>query len=116
MGTKEPPTTQDDKKCKRYDDAQAAGAAALALLQTWGTTTADIQAPWRQTGGGGGSEFGKPKWIAALKGGFKTASEPPRFMLWQLALADHVVRHSPPGARCERACLTCEPPYTSSGR
>ena len=51
-----------------------------------------MPAPWRQTGGGGGSEFGKPKWLAALKVGFKTTESPPRFAIWQLALADHVVR------------------------
>jgi hypothetical protein len=43
------------------------------------------------TAGAGGSEFGKQKWLAVLKGGFKTAEEPPKFKLWQLALADHVV-------------------------
>ena len=42
--------------------------------------------------GAGGSEFGKPRWLAVLKAGFKNAGEPPEFKLWQLALADHVVR------------------------
>ena len=49
------------KKRKRYDTSQVAGAAAAALIQTWSATTEDMPAPWRQTGGGGGSEFGKPK-------------------------------------------------------
>ncbi len=62
-----------------------------------------MPAPWRQTGGGGGSEFGKPKWLAALKDGYKTAEEPPRFTLWQLALADSVVRF-PACPHCP-ACL-----------
>ena len=51
-----------------------------------------MPAPWRQTVGAGGSEFGKLKWFTALKCGFKTAGETPHFKLWQLALADHVVR------------------------
>ena len=51
-----------------------------------------MPAPWRQTGGGGGSEFGKLKWLKALKTAFLPEEEPPRFKLWQLALADHVVR------------------------
>jgi hypothetical protein len=80
------------KKRKRYDVAQAAGASAVALIQAWSTMTDDIIAPWRQTGGGGGSEFGKAKWLSTLKTGFRTAEEPPRFKIWQLALADHVVR------------------------
>ena len=80
------------KKCKRYDNTQTAGTAAQTLIQSWSTTTDDMPAPWRQTGGGGGSEFGKPKWLAALKAGFKTPENPPRFAIWQLALADHVVR------------------------
>ena len=67
-------------------------ATALAVIQAWSTITDDIYAPWRQTGGGGGSEFGKVKWLTALKVGFKTTEEPPRFKLWQLALADQVVR------------------------
>lgn len=95
VGTKDPPTEEvliGGKKRKRYDVSQAAGASAMALLSTWNTTTGDIVAPWRQTGGGGGSEYGKPKWLAALKTGYKTADEPPHFKLWQLALADHVVR------------------------
>ena len=51
-----------------------------------------MPAPWRQTAGAGGSEFGKLKWFAALKCGFKMGGETPHFKLWQLALADHVVR------------------------
>jgi hypothetical protein len=65
----------------------------MALLEGWrSATTADVAAPWRMTAGAGGSEFGKQKWLAVLKGGFKTAEEPSNFKLWQLALADHVVR------------------------
>ena len=82
------------KKCKRYDATQPTGAAAEALIQTWSTVTDDMPAPWRQTGGGGGSAFGKPRWLAALKAGYKTTESPPRFSIWQLALADHVVRLS----------------------
>lgn len=82
------------KKRKEYDASQVAGAGAVAVIQSWSTTTQEIHAPWRQTGGGGGSEFGKAKWLAALKFGFKTVEEPPRFKLWQLALADQVVRHA----------------------
>ena len=51
-----------------------------------------MPAPWRQTAGAGGSEFGKLKWLTALKCGFKKGGETPVFKLWQLALADHVVR------------------------
>ena len=96
VGTKEPPTQDLDvngKTRKAYDASLPAGASAINLLASWGmATTPDMPAPWRQTGGGGGSEFGKPKWLAALKDGYKTADEPPRFTLWQLALADSVVR------------------------
>jgi hypothetical protein len=78
-----------------YDKTQKAGADAVALLEGWKSgTTEDVAAPWRMTAGAGGSEFGKPKWVAVLKGGFKTAEDPPKFKLWQLALADHVVRAS----------------------
>ena len=52
-----------------------------------------MQAPWRQTAGGGGSEFGKPRWHAALQAAYKPGVSPPVYNLWQLALADHVVRH-----------------------
>ena len=62
------------------------------MLESWKSATTDMPAPWRQTAGAGGSEFGKLKWFAALKYGFKTGGETPRFKLWQLALADHVVR------------------------
>ena len=61
------------------------------MLESWKSATTDMPAPWRQTAGAGGSEFGKLKWFAALKYGFKTG-ETPHFKLWQLALADHVVR------------------------
>ena len=99
VGTKEPPTQVVDgaggKKRKTYNVSHPVGAAAVQLLTSWGSTASDdMPAPWRQTGGGGGSEFGKPKWFAALKDGFKTTVDPPRFQLWQLALADVVVRHS----------------------
>lgn len=96
VGTKDPPTQElavdCGKKRREYDVSQVAGATALAVIQAWSTITDDIYAPWRQTGGGGGSEFGKVKWLTALKVGFKTTEEPPRFKLWQLALADQVVR------------------------
>jgi hypothetical protein len=74
---------------------EAAGADAAALLETWKSAiTTEMPAPWRQTAGAGGSEFGKLKWFNVLKLGFKTASDTPHFKLWQLALADHVVRAS----------------------
>ena len=97
VGTTTPPTQlrqATEKKTRReYDTSQQAGSDAVALLDSWkGCTSVDMQAPWRQTAGAGGSEFGKIKWFNALKGGFKTAGEAPRFKLWQLALADHVVR------------------------
>jgi hypothetical protein len=64
-------------------------------LETWKSAiTTEMPAPWRQTAGAGGSEFGKLKWFNVLKLGFKTASDTPHFKLWQLALADHVVRAS----------------------
>ena len=77
-----------------YDMTQPTGAAAANLVTGWlGATTEDMQAPWRQTAGGGGSEFGKARWHAALKAAYKPQSSPPVYKLWQLALADHVVRH-----------------------
>ena len=106
MGTSTPPTkaveavqgaaaaaATPSKPAQEYDKSQKAGADAVALLETWkSATTDDMPAPWRQTAGAGGSEFGKPKWLAVLKKGFKNAAETPEFKLWQLALADHVVR------------------------
>ena len=102
VGTSTPPTravegasttATHNKAPQEYDKAQKAGADAVALLESWkSATTDDMPAPWRQTAGAGGSEFGKPRWLAVLKAGFKNAGEPPEFKLWQLALADHVVR------------------------
>jgi hypothetical protein len=101
VGTTTPPTTKvhlshDEENIqtrREYDKAQPAGAAAVTLLELWKSNTSDdMPAPWRQTAGAGGSEFGKYKWFNVLKAGFKTPSEVPRFKLWQLALADHVVR------------------------
>lgn len=83
------------KKHTSYDATMPAGAAVVELLAGWrAATTDDMHAPWRQTGGGGGSEFGKPAWFKALKLAFPSEHEPPSFKLWQLALADHVVRGS----------------------
>ena len=98
VGTSTPPTQVVEGAGGRsktaYDTKQIAGAAAANLLTTWlGATTEDMQAPWRQTAGGGGSEFGKPRWHAALQAAFKPQASPPVYNLWQLALADHVVRH-----------------------
>ncbi len=77
-----------------YDPATPDGAAALELIATLkAAKTGDVSAPWRQTVGAGGSEFGKPKWFAALKRAFPPLEgQPPVFRLWQLALADVVVR------------------------
>ena len=99
VGTTTPPTRQvtapGGKMRKAYDMTQPAGDAAAKLLQSWsGAMTPDMPAPWRQTGGGGGSEFGKPKWLVALKACFKTTADPPHFTPWQLGLADHVARRN----------------------
>lgn len=94
VGTSTPPTQLEaNAKRRTYDTTQTAGAEASSLLASWkSATTADMPAPWRQTAGAGGSEFGKLKWLTALKCGFKKGGETPVFKLWQLALADHVVR------------------------
>ena len=99
VGTTSPPTQvlqgpdENSKTRREYDKSQPAGAAAVTLLELWKSNISDdMPAPWRQTAGAGGSEFGKYKWFNVLKAGFKTASEVPHFKLWQLALADHVVR------------------------
>ena len=86
MGTTTPPTQEvtatGGKKRKAYDVSQPAGDAATKLLQSWnGAMTADMPAPWRQTGGGGGSEFGKLKWLVTLKACFKTMVDPPSFKI-----------------------------------
>ena len=124
VGTSTPPTKVQGAniggaKAREYDKSQKAGADAIAVLENWKSAmTDDMPAPWRQTAGAGGSEYGKPKWLAVLKAGFKNAAEPPEFKLWQLALADHVVRLSYPrlhwrksqaGASLhrKRACTAC---------
>lgn len=43
-------------------------------------------------GAGGGSEYGKVSFFETLKSAFAPGSDPPVFKLWQLAMADFVVR------------------------
>lgn len=89
-----------------YDKSTLTGTAAAALLATWSqATSAAMPAPWRMTAGSGGSEFGSLKWHDTLKSGFGRQNEDvPVFKLWQLALADHVVR--PAGALSAVNALT----------
>ena len=93
-----------------YDKSTSTGTAAAALLATWSqATSAAMPAPWRMTAGSGGSEFGSLKWrhdsTPLNKSGFGRQNEDvPVFKLWQLALADHVVR--PAGALSAVNALT----------
>ena len=98
MSTSAPPTQAlQGTKATTYDPATPAGGEANKLLATWlASTTPDMQAPWRQTGGGGGSEFGKPRWHTTLQAAYKPQESPPVYKLWQLALAVHVVRRNAP--------------------
>jgi hypothetical protein len=76
-----------------YDDNRPDGAAAVKLISDLkAAKTGSVPAPWRQTAGSGGSEFGKVAWYKTLMSAFPASSSPPEFQLWQLALADHVVR------------------------
>lgn len=82
-----------------YDTSTAAGAAALAILEKWERNkSAEMPAPWRMTAGNSGSEFGSVRWFEALKAAYGVEGAVPRFKLWQLALADHVVSAAP--VRC----------------
>lgn len=76
-----------------YDISRPDGAAAVKLISDLkAAKTEAMPAPWRQTAGSGGSEFGKVVWYKTLTSAFPSSSTPPKFQLWQLALADHVVR------------------------
>lgn len=75
-----------------YDDSRPDGAAAVKLIgDLKAAKTEAMPAPWRQTAGSGGSEFGKVAWFRTLATAFPSAASPPEFQLWQVALADHVV-------------------------
>ena len=79
-----------------YDVNRPDGAAAVKLINDLkAAKTESMPAPWRQTAGNGGSEFGKVAWYKTLRSAFpSSSSSPPDFQLWQLALADHVVRNA----------------------
>jgi len=79
---------------KNYDTSTRDGQDAKTLLEKWAQDTSDsLPAPWRMTAGSGGSDFGKPLWFLTLCRAFKKdPSAPGEFKLWQLALADLVVR------------------------
>lgn len=80
-------------QCVVYDKDTAAGAAASAILEKWHRNKSpEMPAPWRMTAGNSGSEFGSVRWFEALKTAYGKNEAVPRFKLWQLALADHVVR------------------------
>ena len=95
-GSGKPSTREEGEgRTKRlvYDDIRPDGAAAVKLINDLkAAKTESMPAPWRQTAGSGGSEFGKVAWYKTLKSAFPSSSSPPEFRLWQLALADHVVR------------------------
>ena len=76
-----------------FDASSPSGAAALAHLAVLRSAkTAEMVAPWRQTAGHGGSEYGKYEYFEALKRAFARLGDVPEFKLWELALADSVVR------------------------
>ena len=79
---------------KDYDTSTRDGQDAKALLEKWAQEMSDnLPAPWRMTAGSGGSDFGKPLWFLTLCRAFKKdASAPGQFKIWQLALADLMVR------------------------
>ena len=96
-GSGKPSTREEGEgRTKRlvYDDNRPDGAAAVKLIiDLKAAKTGSVPAPWRQTAGSGG-EFGKVAWYKTLVSAFPTSTSPPEFQLWQLALADHVVREA----------------------
>lgn len=97
-----PPTVKVGDKLA-YDMSSSMGQAADALLSSWRkSTTTTMRAPWRMTAGSGGSEFGSLQWYDTLKSGFGVTDEVPQFKLWQLALADHLVRPMPRNVAARR--------------
>ena len=97
MGGNPPTVKLGDRSSELdYDKSTSLGLAASTQLVNWlKETTNVVRAPWRMTAGSGGSEFGSLLWYETLKSGFGATDDVPQFKLWQLALADHVVRHMP---------------------
>jgi len=89
----------EQKSGKReYDISTKLGQDAVALLQTWSTALdsnlgGPQAAPWRQTAGNHGSEFGQQQYLKALFSAYKKKGTSADFALWEIAHFDLMVRH-----------------------
>ena len=89
----------DTKGQRRYDTTTRVGQEAVALLKTWsaaldGNAGVDQPAPWRQTAGNNGSEFGRLQYLEALFAAYKKKGTSAEFALWELAHFDLMVRNA----------------------